>query len=110
MENIDRRTFLKKSTAVSAGVMVSAPAVAIKSGKKSPNDTINVAVIGVRSRGRDHYRALAKIPNVNIAVLCDIDQKQLAEASAEVKKLTGTKPVTESEYRKVLDKVLYYFI
>ncbi len=70
---------------------------------KSPNDTINVAVIGIRSRGKDHYNALAKIPNVKIATLCDIDQSLLPEAVAEVEKLTGHKPGTETEYRKVLD-------
>jgi predicted dehydrogenase len=71
--------------------------------KTNPNDTINVAVIGIRSRGRDHYRALVKIPNVKIAVLCDIDQRLLPEAVAEVEKLTGYKPATATEYRKVLE-------
>lgn len=103
MVNIDRRSFIKKSSAVSAGVIVSAPLVQNSFANTNANETINIAVIGIRSRGKDHYRALAKIPNVNIAILCDIDQRLLPEAVAEVEKLTGNKPKTETEYRKVLD-------
>lgn len=103
MLNIDRRSFIKKSTAASASVVVSIPAIQHSFAKSKVNDTINIAVIGIRSRGKDHYRALSKIPNVNITMLCDIDKRLLPEAVAEVEKLTGKKPKTETEYRKVLD-------
>jgi len=104
MSNLDRRSFLKKTTvAASAGLMVSAPFIQETYAKASANDSVNIAVIGIRSRGKDHYRALAKIPNVNITTLCDIDQRLLPEAVAEVEKLTGKKPKTETEYRKVLE-------
>ena len=103
MKDINRRSFLKKSTAVYAGVMAS-QAMAVASPKKSrPSDTINIAVIGIRSRGRDHYRALSKIPNVKVAMLCDIDERFFPETVAEVEKLTGNKPATTNEFRKVLD-------
>lgn len=103
MENIDRRSFLKKSGAATAGAVVSSPFITGVSKKQSPGDTLNVAVIGIRSRGKDHYRALAQIPNVKIVALCDIDQRLLPEAVAEVEKLTGYKPAVENEYRKVLE-------
>ena len=103
MESIDRRTFIRKSGVVTAGAFISKPIIDQALIQKRPNDTIRVAVIGIRSRGKDHYRALAKIPNVKIATLCDIDQRLLPEAVAEVEQLTGYKPATETEYRKVLD-------
>ena len=62
-----------------------------------------MAVIGIRSRGRDHYRALSQIPNVTIATLCDIDQRLLPRAVAEVETLTGYRPDTTTEYRNVLE-------
>jgi predicted dehydrogenase len=43
------------------------------------------------------------VPNVKIAMLCDIDQRLFPAAVAEVEKLTGYKPQIETEYRKVLD-------
>ncbi len=103
MNNLDRRSFIKKSTAASASVIVSAPFIQPSIGKQKASDTINIAVIGIRSRGKDHIRALAEIPNVKIAILCDIDQRLFPEAVSEVEKLTGFKPQTETEYRKVLD-------
>ena len=89
MKDINRRKFLKQTTAISAGVMVSLPIMKKSFAKNSPNDTINIAVVGIRSRGKDHYKALAKIPNVKIAVLCDIDRRLFPAAVAEVDKLTA---------------------
>ncbi|MCK5105885.1 MAG: Gfo/Idh/MocA family oxidoreductase, partial [Cyclobacteriaceae bacterium] len=103
MKNIERRTFVKKSTLASAGIMMSAPLIKNSMANNPSNETVNIAVIGIRSRGKDHYRALAKIPNVNIAAICDIDQRLLPEAVAEIEKLTGKKPATETEYRKILE-------
>ena len=103
MENIDRRVFIKKTGVVTAGAMVGSRVLGQSSKSFSPNDTVNVAVIGIRSRGRDHYRALAQIPNVKIASLCDIDERLLPGAVAEVEELTGYKPTTTTEYRKVLE-------
>lgn len=103
MQNINRRKFLKHTTAVTAGAIVNFPIIKNSFAKKSPGENINIAVIGIRSRGKDQYRALAKIPNVKIAVLCDIDQRLFPEAVGEVEALTGFKPAIETEYRKVLD-------
>ena len=103
MGHLDRRTFIKKSSLVTAGAFVGKPIIDQALKLRSPNEIIHVAVIGIRSRGKDHYRALAKIPNVKIATLCDIDQSLFPEAVAEVEKLTGYKPAIETEYRSVLD-------
>jgi predicted dehydrogenase len=103
MQHINRRTFIKKSSAISAGFMTGLTVINESLAKSQPNDTINIAIIGIRSRGKDHYNALAKIPNVKVAVLCDIDQRLFPEAVAEVERLTGYIPKTETEYRKVLD-------
>ncbi len=103
MESLDRRSFIRKSGMVAAGAIIANPAADQAFTQRSPNDTINVAVIGIRNRGKDHYRNLAKIPNVKIATLCDIDQRLFPEAVAEVEKITGYKPAAETEYRKVLE-------
>jgi len=102
MKNLNRRTFVKKSSVASAGIIMSAPMIN-NSIAGSANDTVNVAVIGIRSRGKSHYRALAKIPNVRISAICDIDQNLLPAAVAEIEKLTGSKPATETEYQKILN-------
>jgi predicted dehydrogenase len=102
MKNIERRTFIRNLTAASTGAIISVPMIK-KSWASSPTDNINVAVIGIRSRGKAHYQALAKVPNVNIVAICDIDQRLLPEAAANIEKLTGKKPAIETEYRKILE-------
>ena len=103
MTAIDRRSFIKKSGVATAATLVGSQVLGRSSKPNSPNDTVNVAVIGIRSRGMDHCRALSRIPHVKIATLCDIDQRLLPAAVAEVEKLTGYRPATTTEYRKVLE-------
>jgi len=104
MSTIDRRSFIiKTSVAASSGLLAGAPYIQTATGKQSNANTVNIAVIGIRSRGKDHYRAISKIPNVRIKTLCDIDQNLLPEAANEVEKLTGRKPGVETEFRKVLE-------
>jgi predicted dehydrogenase len=103
MRRIDRRAFMKESSAASAAAMSGFTVFGSPTARSNASDTVNVAVIGIRNRGKDHYKALAKIPNVRITILCDIDRRLLPEAVAEVEKLTGHRPATETEYRKVLD-------
>lgn len=103
MEKIERRTFIKKLTAASTASVIGFPMVKSSMSSLSPSDQLNVAVIGIRSRGKEHYRALSKIPGVNIVAICDIDQRLILEAVADIEKLTGKKPATETEYRKILE-------
>ncbi|MBN2010780.1 Gfo/Idh/MocA family oxidoreductase [candidate division KSB1 bacterium] len=103
MQDINRRSFISKSTAASAGVIVGLPIVTKSYAKSSPNDTINIAMIGTRIRWQKLFPALANVPNVRIVTLCDIDQRLLPEAVSAVEALTGHKPKTETEYRKVLE-------
>ena len=99
---MERRTFVQKMAVASAGTVASVPLVK-SAWASSPNESVNIAVIGIRSRGKNHYRALSKVPNVNIVAICDIDQRLIPEAVAEIEKLTGKKPAVETEYRKILE-------
>ena len=54
MKSMNRRNFIQKSAA--ASVVFSAPLVKSGWAKNSPNDTINMAVVGIRGRGRAHIR------------------------------------------------------
>ncbi|HAQ20904.1 MAG TPA: gfo/Idh/MocA family oxidoreductase [Prolixibacteraceae bacterium] len=101
----ERREFIRKSVIGTAGIAIGGMGFISKSNASiiGANESVNVAVIGIRNRGKDHYRALAKIPNVNIVAICDIDQRLIPEAVAEIEKLTGRKPAVETEYRKILE-------
>jgi predicted dehydrogenase len=69
---LNRRHFLKRSAAAGVGAWLAAPYLSF--GKISPNEKLNIAVIGT------HNRAAADIQGVqgeNIVAICDIDQKFL---------------------------------
>jgi predicted dehydrogenase len=100
MTRTTRRSFLSRagSTAVAATTLRTARA------QDSPNDRINVAVIGFHSRGMDHIRSYARVPNVRVAALCDVDERLFPPAVAEVERLTGHRPITEYDMRRLLDR------
>jgi len=71
---------------------------------RGANERINVAVIGLRGRGRDHITSYSKLPQARIAAVCDIDQAQIERAVAFTEKTTGYKPQnTYQDIRKLLE-------
>jgi predicted dehydrogenase len=95
-----RRSYVKKA-ALGAGLV---PAMRPAFAQTSPNNQINLAVVGIRGRGRDHYQAFAKVPNVRIAWLCDVDERLFPGAVAEVEKLAGHRPETVVDVRRLLER------
>ena len=69
----------------------------------APNDTVRVAVLGVNGRGRDHIGGFQKVPNVQVAVLCDPDDNVARKRAAEFEKRYGQAVRTERDLRRVFD-------
>src|SRR5215471_2953690 len=91
---MDRRNFF---------ISTAAAAAASSTVFGSPNDTIRVATIGLRGRGKDHIKEITAQPNVELVALCDIDQKVLDNAAGNVEKITQKKPAIYTDYRKLLE-------
>src|SRR6202043_4025403 len=49
------------------------------------NDRVRVAVCGLRNRGKDHLDAFSRVPNVEVAALCDVDETELNKRRGEVR-------------------------
>jgi predicted dehydrogenase len=69
----------------------------------SPNDTVRVACVGVRGRGRSHIRAYSQMPNVEIAAICDIDESVLNARIGDLEKAKGKRPAAFTDLRKLLE-------
>lgn len=91
---MNRRYFL-----MSAAAAAPAPVRALN----SPNDTIRVAVVGLRGQGNSHIRAYRGMKNVEIAALVDIDESILDRRLGEVEKSAGKKPDRYVDIRKMLE-------
>jgi predicted dehydrogenase len=67
------------------------------------DDKVNLAIIGLGGRGRDHINEYSKLSDARIAAVCDVNQEALERGQAQVLKLTGTKPKGYSDMRQVFD-------
>lgn len=111
MRHLSRRKFLEESLFASTAALVAAntpswasqgpkPATGRKLG---PNDTIRIAVIGVHGRGVNHVQDYAAMNDVEIAVLCDVDQNVLGKAMDAITKRGKAAPKYVQDLRKVLE-------
>jgi len=74
-----RRTFLEQTTWTGAGLWVIGSRV--RGDQTSPNEKLNVGIVGVAGRGGANLKAVAGAGE-NIVALCDIDENSLGTAAA----------------------------
>jgi predicted dehydrogenase len=107
-----RRDFLSTSGKTVAGLTAASVLASCQKAQVAPvkstgvigaNDRINVAVVGINSRGNAHIEEFAGIPNVRIKTICDIDERLFAKRVKAVQDKHGYAPATEWDMRKVLD-------
>ena len=105
---VPRRTFLKTAGSAVAVGAVAAPhvipsGVLAAQGQSGANDRLTFGHIGVGGMGGYHLRDMVGRMNrgeVNIAAVCDIDDKRLANAS----RAAGPQADCYRDYRYVLDR------
>jgi predicted dehydrogenase len=70
---------------------------------KSPNDTVRVASVGLRGRGKSHLNAFNSLPNVDLVALCDVDESVLGESVKKVEAKRKKAPTGYTDLRKLLE-------
>ena len=113
MARFTRRQFLEDSllaaaaaAALPAGVLLGAnrkKKVEQETPKKKAGDLLQVAIVGVHSRGRAHIAAFLGDPNTEIAYIVDVDAKIAQQRAEEVAKVQGRMPKIVADMRKALD-------
>jgi predicted dehydrogenase len=86
---MNRRHFLMGMT---AGVL-----------RASPNDTVRVACVGLHGQGGTHIHILLRQPNVELAALCDVDERVLGQRLDQVEEQTGKRPAAFTDFRKLVE-------
>ena len=95
----DRRTFLKTGAALGA-VAVSPE---LLRAARSANERIVVGVMGLNGRGKALATVLAAQPDVEVAYLCDVDERVIGPAAEAVSKGQQHSPQAVSDFRRILD-------
>jgi predicted dehydrogenase len=92
---VSRRQFIKRSALAATGTWLAAPHLAF--GKKlSPNERMNIGVIGTANRAADD---LAGVHGENIVAVCDIDTNYLASARKQFSWATAY-----TDFRQLLEQ------
>jgi len=100
--SFDRREFLKRATAAGIGFGVFGGGRS-RSFTKGANDRIQVAVVGVNSRGNALAEAFARLKNAEVATICDVDGRAIAKTIKSVADLQGREPKRLGDFRKALE-------
>lgn len=82
MKNLTRRRFFENSVMAAGAVALPAPLFAQDSKSVSPSEKLTVAIIGCGIRGKAHANALARLPDCDIAYVCDPDLDRADEVGA----------------------------
>jgi predicted dehydrogenase len=93
MNRDNRRTFLQTA----AAAVLARPAFPVL----GANDRVNLAVVGIGGRGRDHIDEFAKLADCRIVAVCDVDQAGRERGAAQVEKLLGSKPKQYADMREL---------
>ena len=99
-EKTSRRNFIAGAASAAAGVAVARGYALGADSKNSPNDKLNVALIGCGARGRQVLISFKNNPGVRMVAACDVNSKYLAHGRHL---LGGEKIVAEKDFRKIMD-------
>jgi predicted dehydrogenase len=99
MKPVSRRVFLGTAAAGLGFAAVHRPVFA----RRSPNDQITLAMIGVGGMGTGRLRQFLQHPDVRVAAICDVDRRHVDRAIALVEAARGEKPKALTDFRQVLE-------
>ncbi len=98
MEPLTRRHFLAK-TSLAAGALTIAPSLFAQ----NANRKIVAAVMGTNARGMAHVKALLAMPDVEIAYICDVDERAAAKATSFIATKQTKAPKVVKDFRHLLE-------
>src|SRR5262249_31186788 len=91
---ITRRDFLKTAARTTGATAFSGVTFLTRPERVfGANDRVRVAICGLRGRGKDHMAAFSRVPDVEVAALCDIDEEVLEKRRGDV--APGTRTFTD---------------
>jgi predicted dehydrogenase len=102
---LNRRDFLRAGARTGAGIAAFGGITFLAHPERvfGANDRVRVAVIGVHGQGWAHVEEYSKLPNVEVAALCDVDENVLNKRLGEMDQMGLKKPSTFIDLRKLLE-------
>jgi len=105
MNRINRRTFLKRGIAATAGSYLTVSSYSgILSSARGANDEVRIAVAGIRGRGGGHIKHFQSLKNVKVVAVCDPDRKVLEGWIKQCKDKYSTTVSGYADVRELLNR------
>ena len=108
-KSVTRREFLANSGRAAAGIIAAGTLASCARTQTTPvvkgrvigaNDRINVAIIGIRSRGMQLANSFTKVSDARVRMLVDIDENLFASRVRRIEEKQGFAPSTERDLRR----------
>jgi predicted dehydrogenase len=108
---VDRRQFLHNTAALAASMAALQKTTAKAADettpqpkkRTSPNEVVNVAIVGVHGRGMEHVRGFNDLDEARITTICDVDRNAIGRAMKAVSSKYGSEPEYVVDFRRLLD-------
>ncbi len=100
-----RRNFTKNTSAILAGSMIMGPAVINANSSKSisPNEKLQIGVIGCNGMGWSNTVSMLKMQDVDLIAICDVDSNVVKRRMEDYKQQRTNTPKTYTDYRELLN-------
>jgi predicted dehydrogenase len=104
MRSIPRRQFLQESAQAVATSAAGLTIIAGTAAAAAPSERVNLAVMGIRGRGRSLAIGFAGMEGARVVGLCDVDAKLLPPLAREIgDRQQSSEPRAEKDVRRVLE-------
>jgi len=100
---MNRRDFIKNSGLTIAGIGLSGITMPAVFAQGSPNKRVVIAVMGVNGRGNHMAKLFAKMPDCEVAYICDVDERAMNKTINDVGNIQTRKPTARKDFRKALE-------
>ncbi|HEV2350390.1 MAG TPA: Gfo/Idh/MocA family oxidoreductase [Terriglobia bacterium] len=102
---VSRRDFLKTGAKTGAGLAALSGITFITHPERvfGANDRVRVAVCGIHGQGFVHVRQYSKMPDVEVAAVCDVDENVINQRLGQMDKMKIPKPKTYTDVRKLME-------
>jgi predicted dehydrogenase len=95
-----RRIFIKNASLATTGISILNFPIF---GHKAPSNKVIVGVMGVNSRGSYLAKCYSQLPQVEVAYICDVEEKAISNGLTALKD-AARKPVVFRDIRKLLEQ------
>jgi predicted dehydrogenase len=102
--DVSRRKFFREGTQSGAALALGGISLLARPERVfGANDRVRVAVCGIRGQGFEHVEQYSRLPNVEVAAVCDVDENIIRERLGHMDLMDLPKPTVYTDPRRLME-------